>query len=267
MARILAITSLALVLLSASALGATSTFDDLTLPGANTHYFPPDGSSSGAYPFSSGGVSFNHDYTNFGFSGCCSIGWSYSNHTDATTPGFGNQYSAYAGGGQGGSANYAIGFDSPLTATLPAPAIVSGAFFTNSTYAALSMRDGDSFSKKFGGTSGSDADFFKLTITGFNDTVTTGSVDFYLADFRFADNSQDYIVQQWTFVNLASLGAVTKLGFTLASSDNGTFGMNTPAYFALDTLTTAPVPEPSQYAMLLAGLALLGMAGRKRAAR
>lgn len=264
MKTIFAAASLAFALIGA-AHAATSTFDDLALPAPASHYFPGT-TSSGAFPFTSGAASFNHDYTNFGFAGCCSTGWSYSNHTDTSTPGFGNQYSAYAGSGEGGSANYAVGFIGPLETRFAASAIVSGAYFTNTTYAALSMRDGDGFAKKFGGASGNDADFLKLTITGYNGVSATGSVDFYLADYRFADNAQDYLVQQWTFVSLASLGAVTRLGFELASSDNGPFGMNTPAYFALDTLTTAPVPEPGQQAMLLAGLALLGMAWRKRAA-
>ncbi len=242
---------------------AVSTFDDLALPGAQTHYFPGT-SSSGAFPFTSAGVSFNHDYTNFGFPGCCSTGWSYSNHTDTTTPGFGNQFSAFAGSGQGGSANYAVGFLGPVEATLSTPAVLAGAYFTNTTYAALSMRDGDSFAKKFGGVSGNDADFFKLTITGFNGAAATGSVEFLLADYRFANNAQDYIVRDWTFVDLSGLGSVTRLGFDLSSSDNGSFGINTPGYFALDNLTTAPVPEPNQAALLLAGLALAGGLARKR---
>ena len=248
---------------SGVALAATSTFDDLVLPGPNTHYFP-GGATSGALPFSSGGASFNHDYTNFGFPGCCSTGWSYSNHTDTTTPGFGNQYSAFAGSGQGGTTNYAVGFLGPLDLVLGAPVTLSGAYFTNTTYTALSMRDGDGFAKKFGGVSGNDPDFFKLTITGFNGATATGGVDFFLADYRFANNAQDYIVKDWTFVDLSSLGAVTRLGFALASTDNGAFGMNTPAYVAVDTLTTAPVPEPGQYAMMLAGLVFLGVLRRKR---
>lgn|GEM_PF-4041485 len=36
--------------------------------------------------------------------------------------------------------------------TLPAPAMVLGFYVNNTTYAALSMRDGDFFVKKFGGT-------------------------------------------------------------------------------------------------------------------
>ena len=89
-------------------------------------------------------------------------------------------------------------------------------------------------------------------------------MDFYLADFRFADNALDYVVDSWTWVDLSSLGVVSSLSFSLASSDVGQFGMNTPAYFAMDNLAVAAVPEPSQAAMLLGGLALVGLAVRRR---
>jgi len=61
--------------------------------------------------------------------------------------------------------------------------------------------------------------------------------NFYLADFRNADNSKDYILNTWKWLNLTPLGLVDSLEFILSSSDNGAFGMNTPAFFALDNLT------------------------------
>ena len=79
-------------------------------------------------------------------------------------------------------------------------------------------------------------------------------MDFYLADYRFADNGLDYIVDDWSWVDLTSLGAVDKLQFGLSSTDNGFFGMNTPAYFAMDNM----VPEPATMSLLaLGGLAVL----------
>ena len=249
---------------ASTAHAATSTFDDLPLA-PESHYDPGVvGNGSGAFPFGSGDASFNHRFDDYGFAGCCSSGWTYSNQTDTRTPGFGNHYSANTGGGQGGSSNYAIAFLGMAQADFAAATVIGGAWFTNTTYATLSMRDGDSFAKKFGGDNGNDADFFKLTITGFNGSASTGAVDFYLADYRFADNTQDYVVSQWSFVSLSRLGAVTRLDFSLTSSDNGDYGMNTPAYFAMDTL--APVPEPQQALMLLAGLVAIGGAVRRRRA-
>ena len=250
----------ALVLAGATALpaaAAITTFDDLTLAPAS--FYLPGATTT----FQSGAARFNHDFTNFG-GGCCWTGWSYSNTTDTTTPGFTNQYSAYAGGGNAGSTNYGVAFLGAPTITFDIPSIVAGAYFTNTTYAALSMLNGDSFAKKFGGATGNDADFFKLTVTGWSAAnQETGSVEFYLADYRFANNSSDYIVRDWRFVNLASLGAVSKLTFGLASSDNGAFGINTPAYFALDDLTVTAVPEPSELALVAAGLVMLSIARRR----
>ena len=118
--------------------------------------------------------------------------------------------------------------------------VVEGAWLTNTTYAALSMRDGDAFAKQFGGPSGADPDWFLVTITGYDgDESPRGTVDFYLADFRFEDSVEDYIVDQWTWVDLVGLGPVSAIDFALSSSDNGDFGMNTPAYFALDGLRFA----------------------------
>ena len=83
--------------------------------------------------------------------------------------------------------------------------------------------------------------------------MVTGEVEFYLADYRFADNGEDYIVDTWEYIDLSSLGAVKSLEFGLSSSDVGDFGMNTPAYFALDTV----VPEPSSMALMVFGSLLI----------
>ena len=107
----------------------------------------------------------------------------------------------------------------------------------NSTYAALSMKNGDAFAKKFGGTSGNDKDWFKMTIIGYNaagDSIH--SLDFYFADYRFDDNSKDYIVNEWTTVDLAPLGKVNKITIRYSSTDIGQFGMNTPAIACFDDL-------------------------------
>jgi hypothetical protein len=258
----------ALALSCASAHAAVATFDDLPLA-PSSHYFPETSTT-----FTSGNATFNHEYSaDFG----SWTGWTYSNETDTTTEGYENQFSAYTGGGQGGSANYALSYVNidyttyqtvASVATLAAPSTVAGAYFTNTTYAALSMLNGDGFAKRFGGVTGNDADFFKLTITGLNSLgQQTGSVDFFLADYRFADNSKDYIVNQWTYVDLSSLGTVSSLTFNVASSDVGPYGLNTPAYFAIDQLTTtSAVPETGTGLMTVAGLLALGMLVRRRQA-
>lgn len=195
-----------------------------------------------------------------GYSGGYWEGFAISSRSDTTTAGWGNQYSAYAGSGGAGSSQYAVGYVAGFLTTtrLDFPGLTSmtgmGAAFTNTTYTALSMKNGDSFTKKFGGAGGTDPDFLLLTITGYLGAVATGAVDFYLADFRGV-TATDHIVRDWTQVDFTPLGTVDQLRFTMTSSDNGDFGMNTPAYFAMDQLV---VPEPSCLTLGLLG-GLLGL--------
>ena len=60
----------------------------------------------------------------------------------------------------------------------------------------------------------------------------TGTKEYYLADLRDAEKA--YIINDWRYVDLSGLGKVAKLGFELSSTDNGDYGMNTPAYFCFD---------------------------------
>jgi hypothetical protein len=213
--------------------------------------------------FFSGGAFFNNSY-DAGFW----TGFALSRETNTTTPGFTNQYSAFAGSGASGSLQYVIGFPDSFgvisTITLPDGEIPLSLEITNTTYAALSMQNGDGFAKKFGGPSGNDPDFFKLTISGLDATnAVVGTVDFFLADFRFANNAQDYILNTWSTVDLSPLGGETrKLQFNLSSSDNDGAFMNTPGYFAADNLTT--VPEPG--AVMLLGLGMAGLMCRRQRA-
>ncbi|MDP4934415.1 MAG: DUF4465 domain-containing protein, partial [Salibacteraceae bacterium] len=87
-----------------------------------------------------------------------------------------------------------------------------------------------------------DPDYFFIRFYfeyGFPETF----VDFYLADFRSSDNSQDYILDEWVFVDLNDFPNSEHAGYTvemqLFSSDTGIFGMNTPAYFCMDDLHIA----------------------------
>jgi hypothetical protein len=243
------------------AIAATATFDDLPLA-PNSYWNGPDpngtvepdpnnpGSNMVVGTFTSGGAKFvnrfDADFQSWS-------GFAYSSMIDKTTPGDSNQYSAFTGAGHGPSSNYGIAYGyldqnpnfyqsfafNPNDVSqlqqlpyfdVPAGQHATSMYVTNTTYAALSMRDGDSFAKKFG-----PSDFFKLSIFGSDATGTPlgKEVDFYLA-------SQGVIVNQWTQVDLSTLSSATRLYFNLYSSDVGIFGMNTPSYFALDDVQFSP---------------------------
>ncbi len=236
---------------------ATSTFEDLTLApnsyenGANLS--PAGGFSSGGNYFAN---SYNAEYGSW-------KGFAYSDVNDTTTAGYTNQYAAITGGGVGGSGNYAVTFDpyfGDASVTLASGQRPSSVYITNTTYAYLSMRDGDpfGFSKKFGGATGADEDFFTITFTGLDaGGDVTGSVVFALADFR---GDADYIVSDWTFVDLSPLGDASSISLSYASSDVGIYGINTPLYAAIDNLVA--VPEPSSIA--IASVLACGFLARRR---
>jgi hypothetical protein len=213
-------------------------FDDLYLP-SGQYWNGSDESGS----FTSGGIKFNNSYITQWKSWS---GFAYSNIKDAITAGFDNQYSAITGSGNEGSSNYAVCYPGPsAVAEFTANTKVTGFYVTNSTYAYWSMKNGDTYSKKFGGENGTDPDFFKLTIESIDESdKAVDTVIFYLADYRFEDPSKDYILNQWTWVDLSKMKEARKLRFSLSSSDNSTWGMNTPAYFCLDDLNGQ---KPYQY--------------------
>ena len=224
---------------SVGARAVTVDFEDVSLPPCG--YYNGSDLAGG---FTSRGAFFPNTFTDWGYGITSWENWACSSTTDTTTGNVGNQYSAITGEGQGGSAQYAVGFPSFTTGmsnfSLPYPNALQGAYFTNTTYAYYTMLNGNRFAKKFGGASGTDPDWFLLTVTGKNaEGASVGSVDLYLADYQDPDPNNHYILNQWTWVDLSSFGSNIKtLEFGLQSSDIGMFGINTPTYFAMDTLST-----------------------------
>jgi len=167
-------------------------------------------------------------------------GFAYSVWTDDTTNSYLNQWSTYAG--------YLldsvfvigyIGIDwlndySNIPAGLKFGTAVNpqGFYISNITYAALTIRDGNDFNRPF-----YSGDYFKLIITGFYNSQPTGSVEHYLADYT---NGKTFIQKDWSYVDLSALGTVDSLAFNLLTTDTGSYGANTPLYFAMDQLTVEP---------------------------
>ena len=209
-------------------------FEDVAL-GTNAFWNGSDGSGE----FSSQAVKFGNVFTDWGGGFTSWAGFSCSRVNDTNTPGYANQYAVFSGTGVSGTGQYAVAYCdtyTPVTptVTLPVSCAVNGFYVNNTTYTALSMKNGDSFGRPFCAASN---DWFKLTVTGRDAVGTvTGTRDVYLADFRFADTNQDYILTDWTWVSLTNLGAAVKtLEFSLASSV-----YSTPTYFAMDGLEIDP---------------------------
>jgi hypothetical protein len=217
--------------LSFHAQDLTIDFEDLPLTGAETYY---NGSDEAGF-FQVGNAKFENYYnTEYDFW----TGFVYSNVTDNTTPGWMNQYSAYPGSGANNSTKYSIFYDSGSKIDFNEPVHLQSLKISNTTYAALSMRDGDMYAKKFGGETGNDPDFFKVWIIGYNqDWSPADSVEFYLADYRFENNSEDYIVSDWQTVHFNFVSPIYMLGFKFESSDVSMGWINTPTYLALDDVS------------------------------
>jgi hypothetical protein len=64
------------------------------------------------------------------------------------------------------------------------------------------------------------------------------SINIYLADYRSPDKGKDFILRDWKYVDLTTLGEVDSLYLRMTSSDVGVFGMNTPAYICIDQVST-----------------------------
>lgn len=213
-------------------------FESLTLS-ANSFWAGPDtrvspetvtlyGTDCQVYygSFTEKNADFSNTYNSTWFSWS---GFAYSNMTDKQTAGYTNQYSVYASTGFESSANFAVAY-APASAN-PATEIVfetslspQKVFINNSTYAYLSMKNGDAYTTAF-----AEGDYLKLEITGIDELGnTTSTVIAYLADYQ---NGKSVMLDEWTGVSLSSLGKVKKMIFKLQASQ---FGV--PTYFCLDNL-------------------------------
>jgi hypothetical protein len=204
--------------------------------------------STGGGGFTSGNAYFPSQWdTSYG--GYWSGGWAASSVNDSTNA-YPNLYGCAAYKGYNNSNKYAVGTTSGslimrMTDSLIGKT-VTGLYICNSTYAYKSMKNGDAYEHAF---TAHNKDWFKLTVKKyFGGVLANDSGEVYLADFRYADTTQNYILKNWIWVGFSSLQNVDSLSFSLSSSQNGTYGMNTPAFFCIDNVTLSTFRDTTDIA-------------------
>lgn len=287
----------------APARAGVANFEGLSFPAGQDYFSGPVAGGAtvqGPYgpatvgTFTSGGVAFENRYDQT--YGTWS-GFAYS-RVDDTVDGYPNEYGAITGTGRGGSGNYGVAFGhhdlTPNLAaptpfdptsladlkalpnfTLPTGASITGMYVTNTTYAYNSMTQGDPFAgTPFGGVNGTDPDYLLLTAYGSDATghILSATAQFYLGDYRSGNPADHYVVNDWRFMDLSALAGASQIYFNISGTKTGDYGLNTPAYFAVDdiefsTPLTASVPEPGSLVLLaVGGLGVAALRGRRRAA-
>jgi len=175
--------------------------------------------------------------------------------TDPGEPRYLKQFDIMTGGGlKGGGTPYLVAFwDCTETETTPLdsrsvhitfrdtpesakhPFIPKEVYITNTCYTYYTMLKGDSFTHAF-----KEGDSFKLIAHGVHLDGSESTLEFSLANCQGSDKEKWY-VNTWEKWTLDALGTVTDIYFTMQSTDNGMWGMNTPSYFAMDGLQVVSV--------------------------
>ena len=172
-------------------------------------------------------------------------GFAYANETANTATSFLQMYRNVVGGGAAGTATYGVAymgdpnsdysFDTRIhVAADDAGSEVPGMYITNCAYTVNSIENGDGFCKKFTAERG---DYMTLLIHGLDAAGnTTGTIQVPLADFRADSGSeQGYILKEWKWIDLSSLGAVKALNIKYDSSQLSMV----PSYVCIDEIGAA----------------------------
>ncbi|MFV0467391.1 MAG: DUF4465 domain-containing protein [Dysgonomonas sp.] len=126
---------------------------------------------------------------------------------------------------------YAMGTETKISVVNNAAgAIIPGVYLTNAAYTLNSMENGDLIA----GDPFKQGDYYKVIFTGTTATRSTSTVECYLADYRSNDASERYMLTDWKWFDLSSLGNVTSVTISVGGSRTGDYGLNTPAYLCMD---------------------------------
>jgi len=145
------------------------------------------------------------------------------------------QFRSVVGHGAGGSVNYAVVYtmgartEIDVTHNIDGD-IIPGVYLTNAAYTYHSIMNGDSFM----GSAFGEGDWYKLKFIGIKADGSTTEKEIYLADYRDAEPSGRFVITEWKWYDLSTLGVVTKLKVIVEGSRKNTSGLTIPAYFCMD---------------------------------
>jgi len=203
-------------------------FEDITVP--LDSYIDSLGTNS----FTTNGLTFqsvyNTDYPGYFY---LEKGFALSTMQDTLSIGEKSMYAAYAGSGSGNSNTYIVSVGTSMFKMPTKATTLISLDITNSTYAALSMKNGDQIAKKF---NANDKDFLKVWIRGYAAGKVKDSIEVYLANFQSSNNAEHYIQKTWKKVDLSKLNPVDSVNFRMESSDKNSLGILTPSFFAIDNI-------------------------------
>lgn len=114
-----------------------------------------------------------------------------------------------------------------------------GCYVSLNSYTYYILEKGDNFCRAFN----RENDRLVLSAHGVHADESESMVDFELASFKDGKLNR---VSDWKYFDLSKLGQVEHIYFTMSSTDSGSWGMNTPAYFCLDKLSVRPVTNGVQ---------------------
>ncbi len=243
---------------------SVATFEETTLDAESNWYGdgePEDMYAGKVYDFYSG----RYMFTGMKHSSGWWNGYALSNETSTSYASLSDQFRSAAGGAHSGS-NYAVYYydswdlESRITNIYDeAGAAISGMYVTNAAYALNSILNGDDY----GSTPFAQGDYFKMIIKGYdNEDNATGTVDFYLADYRSENEADHYALNTWKWCDLSSLGEVSSLHITFESSQSNIYGPLTPLYVCIDDVNGTPDPNTGVEAIAAPVAAKIAAAGK-----
>lgn len=127
--------------------------------------------------------------------------------------------------------------------TFTSPKSISSLYLCNTAYTYGVIKNGNAWYDEKGQVSGhaqslvDQKGWFKITATGYDKNGNAlKTSEFYICDYRPGSETYKEISSTWEEWSL-SMSNVYKVEFNFEGSDNGDYGLNTPAYICIDNIT------------------------------